>query len=146
MKTILIFVLTMLLTGRPAFAKDGDLDPSFGRGGKVTTDFSGNWDFANAIAIQSDGKIVAAGFSQQVDTPHGVLARYNTDGGLDLTFGIDGKVSTGFFAQHGFGTVLIHPDGKIVVLGAGTSGGLRSGFIVRYNSDGLLDFTFGNLG
>src|SRR5262245_40552649 len=144
MKAIPIFVLTMLLTGRPAFANDGDLDLTFGRGGKVTTDFSGNWDFASAVAIQTDGKIVAAGFSQQVDPPHGVLARYNTDGGLDLTFGIDGKVSTGLFAQDSFGTLLIQPDGKIVVLGAGTSGGFRSGFIVRYNSDGLLDFTFGN--
>src|SRR5262245_4679591 len=109
MKTILIFVLTMLLTG-PAFAKDGDVDPSFGRGGKITTDFSGNWDSATALAIQSDGKIVAAGWSQKGDIVHGVVARYNPDGALDLTFGIDGKVSTGAIEADSFNAVAIQSD------------------------------------
>src|SRR5262249_11256642 len=75
----------------------GDLDPTFGNGGKVTTGFSGN-DIATCVAIQSDGKIVVGGTSTD---PAGnsdfALARYNTDGSLDPSFGFNGKVTTDFF-------------------------------------------------
>jgi uncharacterized delta-60 repeat protein len=76
----------------------GDLDPSFGNGGKVVTDFSSNEDGASAVAIQSDGKIVVGGTSTaQRGNPDFALARYNTDGSLDSSFGLNGKVTTDFF-------------------------------------------------
>ena len=59
MKKLLSLALTVL--GLPAIAADGDLDLTFGSGGRVTTDFAGFVDAANALAIQADGKIVAAG-------------------------------------------------------------------------------------
>ncbi len=75
---------------------DGSLDTSFGTGGKVTTDFASDNDGAYSIAIQPDGKIVAAGFAVINGKSNFALARYNTDGSLDTTFGTDGKVTTQF--------------------------------------------------
>src|SRR5215467_730525 len=65
-------------------AADGSLDPSFGSGGKVTTDFSGRADFAHALAIQSDGKILLAGGTDAPGSAQNfALARYNPNGLLD---------------------------------------------------------------
>ena len=79
---------------------NADADPgvAFDFDGRVRTDFNGSIDEANAVVVQPDGKIVAAGFAV-VDgsTTDFGLARYNTDGSLDLTgFGAGGKVTTAF--------------------------------------------------
>src|SRR5262245_49687801 len=71
----------------------GALDPTFGSGGKVTTDFGGVLDQAASVVIQPDGKVVAAGVGGFVDF---ALARYNANGTLDPTFGSGGKVTTDF--------------------------------------------------
>jgi uncharacterized delta-60 repeat protein len=130
------------------YNSDGSLDPGFGSGGIVTTDFSGRDDEAYASALQSDGKIIAAG---RTTTPESLgffaLARYNTDGSLDPTFGMDGVLTTSFlpndssFAE----TIVIQPDGKIVAGGGNfvVEDGLM---FARYNSDGSLDPTFGTGG
>ena len=129
-----VFLVAALLLGVPltrGLAADGDLDPTFGHGGRVTTDFSLN-DRANAVAIQADGKIIAAG--------SGVgglltLARYNADGTLDSTFGDNGKVSeAGGIAFD----VVIQPDGKIITIAS--TGNL---VMLRYNPDGSPDKSFG---
>ena len=79
---------------------DGSLDVTFGVGGKVITDFSGLLESAEALAIQSDGKIVAAGLVSQGRTSSDFrLARFNPNGSLDTTFGIDGKVITDFLGR-----------------------------------------------
>src|SRR5262245_721285 len=69
----------------------GDLDPTFGNGGKVITDFANgsgfNSDGASAVAVQSDGKIVVAGGSDG----DFALARYTSAGFLDPTFGSGGR-------------------------------------------------------
>src|SRR5882724_8521334 len=72
----------------PASLHAGDLDPTFGTGGTVATDFGG-FDSAHATAIQSDGKIVAAGIAvvQGGIASDFALARYNPDGTLDASFG-----------------------------------------------------------
>src|SRR4051794_32776720 len=76
-----------------AFAVPGDLDPGFGGDGTVETHFSEGVDFANAVAIQADGKIVAVGGE---DLSSGfALARFNPDGSPDTSFDGDGKVTTG---------------------------------------------------
>src|SRR5262249_61222974 len=76
---------------------DGTLDAAFGTGGKTTTDFFGNSDQVSAIGIQSDGKIVAAGFAANCNVGNDfALARYTTAGALDSTYGMGGKVTTDF--------------------------------------------------
>ena len=90
--------LAAILAVVPARAASGDLDPTFGVGGKVTTDFASGSDFASGVALQSDGKLVAAGTTEP---PGGVgtdlaVARYNADGSLDPSFGGDGRVTTDF--------------------------------------------------
>src|SRR5919201_1773838 len=104
----------------PARAAAGHLDPTFGGDGKVTTDMSGGFDGANAVAIQGNGKIVAAGGIGGAGGRFGI-ARYDTDGTLDTTFGGDGTVTTKFTekknppAFDGAAGVAIQSDGKIVV-------------------------------
>src|SRR5262249_19285229 len=129
---------------------DGSLDPSFGAAGKLTSDFFGNWDQANGVAIQPDGKIVAAGTAGHTtssSTLDFALARYNPDGSLDPTFGSSGKQTTDFFGNQdsAFGLV-IQPDGKIVLAGYAHHGDdtSTSDFaLARYNIDGTLDSGFG---
>jgi uncharacterized delta-60 repeat protein len=123
------------------YRHDGSRDPSFGGDGRVVTNFFGYDDIAFDVVVQSDQQIVAAGV-----TGFGVfaLARYNPDGSLDLSFGGDGKVTTDIAPglDEGLGAAL-QPDGKIVVVG--TAGGQigRRFALVRYNTDGSLDTTFG---
>ena len=125
------------------YLPNGTLDNTFGMGGKVTTDFFGNFDQIEAIAIQSDGKIVAAGLAITGTFFDFALARYNTDGSLDITFDGDGKVTTNFF---GFSDeimgIAIQCDGKIVVAGRAFDGTIDNIALARYNSDGGLDTTF----
>ncbi|HSB10092.1 MAG TPA: delta-60 repeat domain-containing protein [Blastocatellia bacterium] len=131
------------LAGRRAA---GELDPSFGNGGKVVTDFSGNDDGASSVAIQPDGKIIAAGTSTaQGGTPDFALARYNVDGSLDASFGSNGKVTTDFFQDGDFlHAVAIQEDGRIVAAGSAMEPGAGSEFaLARYNPDGSLDTSFG---
>ena len=143
---VLLLVVGMGLVRGVAYAADGDLDPSFSAGGKVTTDFFGSPDMANGVALQLDGKIVVAGGTEQSGPAQDfALARYNPDGSLDPTFGAGGKVTTEFFGGDDVARdVAIRPDGKIVAVGATQLDGVTHDFAVaRYNSDGSLDFTFG---
>ncbi|MET0625057.1 MAG: Calx-beta domain-containing protein [Pyrinomonadaceae bacterium] len=126
-------------------ASQGSLDTTFGTGGRVTTDFGPSVDTAEGVAIQADGKIVVVGTSFDAEDPFGdrdtdfALARYNTDGSLDTTFGTGGKVKTDIFGSPDLATdVLIQPDGKIVVVGS--SHGLS---VARYNTNGSPDTSFG---
>ena len=75
------------------YNSDGTLDATFGGGGKVMTDVSA-WDVAYGVAIQADGKIVVAGSSRSQG--RFALARYDSDGTLDASFGVNGKVETDF--------------------------------------------------
>src|SRR5438046_1827199 len=75
-------------------AQPGSLDSTFGNGGIVTTDFGGLDDFAISAAIQSDGKLVQAGYSRNGSDYDVAVVRFNSDGGLDATFGSGGKVTT----------------------------------------------------
>jgi uncharacterized delta-60 repeat protein len=127
------------------YNSDGSIDNTFGSGGKVTTNFgAGSFDRCTAMAIQSDGKIVLAGYSQTGGNRNIALLRYNTNGTLDSTFDIDGKVITDIANDETCNAVAIDANGKIIVGGSVTSGtSTHSDFlIVRYNSDGSLDNTF----
>jgi uncharacterized delta-60 repeat protein len=125
---------------------NGSLDTAFGNNGKVITDF-GN-DSAKSIAIQSDGKIVVAGVNYNGSSVNFALVRYNTNGSLDTTFDLDGKVTTNYNGSSCHANSLaLQSDGKIVLVGDARNGSGFQGFAaMRYNTDGSLDTTFGTNG
>lgn len=131
------------------YASDGANDRGFGSEGSVVTDITPNADLAFAVALQADGKIVAAGVGGVVGMlrkdPTAIVTRYEADGSIDPTFGRDGVVSTDITpSDDRILAIAIQPDGKIVA--AGTSGGYDTPFITRYRPDGALDPTFGDDG
>jgi uncharacterized delta-60 repeat protein len=142
-RVVVVFACALIVTSAsPAYAAPGDLDTSFGGDGKVITNFTRRFDAAAAVAIQADGKIVTAGGAGFSNTKF-ALARYNTDGTLDTTFGGDGRVTTNFTAvEDSASGVAIEADGKIVAAG-GTAGRGGRFALARYNTDGTLDTTFG---
>jgi uncharacterized delta-60 repeat protein len=130
---------------------DGTLDTSFGVGGIVTTSFPGQGSYAFDVALQPDGRIVAAGTdfvnfsSQQSSNTDFALARYLPDGTLDTSFGSDGKVTTDFqLGNDDAFSVLIQPDGKLVAVGSAIDIVKFYDFAAaRYLPDGTPDDTFG---
>jgi uncharacterized delta-60 repeat protein len=138
--TLVVFFLCLFNSQSSAWAADGDLDTSFDTDGKRTASFGASDDVGRAVAIQSDGKIVMAGYSGS----DFAVARFNTDGSLDTTFSGDGLQTTDFNSRTdiAFG-VAIQNDGKIVVVGFSNSVSTGNDFAVaRYNTDGTLDTTF----
>src|ERR1051325_1633392 len=124
-------------------AADGDLDPTFGDGGKVMTSLVPGGGIGH-IAIQADGKIVVVGSAMDSNGEQFRIARYNPSGSLDTTFGNGGSVITDFQVTYASaGSVAIQTDGKIVVSGDAS---LEWGLLARYNTDGSLDETFGTGG
>lgn len=135
---------------------DGTPDTNFGYYNAGTTDTVFNYNtnaFANDLAIQSDGKLVVAGYvTPRRDSVLGksgsVLVRYTTDGMLDVTFrgqaptdifGTGGVVTTDFFPS----VVAIQSDDKIVTAGSVYHGSSSDDIaLARYNVDGTLDVTF----
>ena len=112
------------------YNSDGSLDTSFGGTGKVIIPVGNSGDYANSVAIQSDGKIVAAGESfTNTDTEFAVV-RVNSNGSLDTTFNGTGKVVTDTIGNSA-ATVAIQADGKIVAAG-GYSDEIFGFVLVRY--------------
>jgi len=97
---------------------DGSLDATFGAGGTVTTSVGGGAGIAG-VALQPDGRIVAAGWSFPPGSPYNrfALARYNPDGSLDATFGAGGTVTTAIGQAAGASTVVLEPNGEIMAVG-----------------------------
>ena len=125
---------------------NGVLDNSFGEDGIVTTQVGTSNCFAQSIAIQKDGKIDIAGSAIIGGNYNITLIRYNDDGSLDNNFGNDGIITTQI-GKAGFAySVLIQDDGKIVAAGYTLIGSNDEFALVRYNSDGTPDNTFGTDG
>lgn len=131
------------------YLPDGQIDTSFGQGGKAITQFEQASDQVYALALQDDGKIVAAGSASfPGDTGQDfAIARYRTDGTLDPAFGIAGKVSTPFGSfganELAYAVVLqrFGDEQRIVAVG-----GEGTFIAARYTSMGLLDPNFGDGG
>ena len=121
------------------FTSTGTLDPTFGAGGRVTTDVGSQHDAVNGLALQPDGKIVAAGVADNGPPSNFVVVRYDTSGTPDPGFGIGGKVFTDFGGPDGAADVALQPDGKIVAAG----GDPTHIAIARYNANGTPDALFG---
>lgn len=129
---------------------DGSLDSSFGTGGKFTCDFFTWNDGITSLAIQPDGKIVAAGYatSQAGDFDFAAI-RVTPSGVLDTGFGTGGKTTINFSgAMDQANGIALQTDGKIVLAGtAWANGSSDSDFgVVRLNADGTLDGGFGSGG
>jgi len=127
-------------SGRP-----GNLDPSFGTGGVVATDYGLFADFWN-VALQSDGRIVVGGHIK-FDF---ALVRYAPDGKPDADFGSEGMVTTDIGGMDDVNAVAIQPDGGIVAVGqitvmANSPDGADFA-LARYTHDGKLDPSFGSGG
>ena len=122
----------------------GDLDLSFAVGGHALTDIAGDIDQAEAIAVQPDGKAVVAGNATVGGSAALAIVRYNVDGSLDTSFDGDG-VRTDVFGDQmvEVADMALQDDGKIVVVGTAGSGDQSDYAIVRYDTDGSLDTTFG---
>ena len=141
---------------------DGTLDPSFGGTGAVTTSFNNLNNDARAVAIQTDGKIVVGGHEQITGYPsfesEFALARYNTNGTLDTTFGKGGLVTSKFALPKGYvpydniWSVALEPNGEILAGGNGDGvsqfGGkpIQAFTLALYRANGQLDTSFGTGG
>lgn len=127
---------------RSAAAGGNFLDPGFDGDGRVIIPVPGINEIGREVAIQPDGKLVIVGYDhwRSSDDNDAILARVKPDGSLDGTFGNGGVVtatlSSGDDAAY---AIAIQPDGKIVTAGAISS----TAAVVRYNTDGSLDDTFG---
>lgn len=135
-------LFALLACAPSAWAQTGGLDPSFGSGGRVSTNFGVGEDIARALTRLPDGRFVAAGYAQ---TPEGyafALARYTSGGTLDATFGTAGTLSltfgTGINRAY---AVAQGPDGTLIVAGQ-VPGGTPDFGVARLLPDGSLDTTF----
>ena len=137
---VLLFAFFLSRTVLASFG----LDSTFGTNGNVVTSF-GNEAIAQSIALQSDGKSVVVGYANNGSYDNWATVRYNTDGSLDTSFGVNGKVVQDFGYPNRINAVALQQDGKIVV--AGTHGGVATLWTVgRYNPNGSIDTTFGTNG
>ena len=145
MKTLrhaLVFISALLGTSS-LHAAPGDLDLSFGGGGKVTTAIGTGGDFGYSVIQQADGKLVVAGSSWNGSNADVALVRYNADGPLDTGFDGDGIVTTAIGAANDYAqSVIQQADGKLVVAGYSWNGSNDDVALVRYNTDGSLDTGF----
>ena len=132
------------------FTDTGGLDPTFDGDGVTTTDLTWDYDQANRVVLQPDGKIVVAGeagFSGATYSGDFGVVRYLVDGNLDTSFGDDGKVLTNFTERDVATGLALDADGRIVAVG-GTNlhnqpGARPSYALARYLPDGTLDPAFG---
>ena len=126
---------------------NGSLDTSFDTDGKVMTDFSAHGASALSLAICSDQKIIVGGYDDNGTDDDFALARYNSNGSLDTSFGTGGKVTTDLGGYDSINSVAIVSGDKIVAVGQGGSDDARLDFILAcYNTDGSLDTGFGTSG
>jgi uncharacterized delta-60 repeat protein len=129
--------------GLTRYTVRGRLDRSFGRGGKVVTDVDSGTGAAE-VAIQPDGRIVAAGTTYRGTRTDLALARYHPNGTLDRSFGAGGRVVTKVGEGDSYPSALVaQPDGKLVVAGIAHATRHDDFALVRYTRDGRLDPSFG---
>jgi uncharacterized delta-60 repeat protein len=130
------------------YNSDGSIDAGFGIAGKTKCDFNGMHDDILAVALQPDGKIIAAGVAGNPQlTGDFALVRLNTDGTPDTSFSNDGKTNFNFGTGAALGTAMaLQPDGKIVISGYTADGNDNDFALARINSNGELDSAFGNYG
>lgn len=139
----LVVLAGLLSAGGASAAVPGELDSSFGIGGKVQTPF-GPESYAGGVAVQSDGKILVVGTPQESEGFS--IARLLSNGSPDPSWGEGGVVTTPLGKFASAFDVAVQPDGKIVVVGEAPGAKNEDFAIVRYLSNGKLDPGFGEGG
>lgn len=126
---------------------DGILDTTFGNNGIMITPIGSSQDLCHFLTIQSDDKIVLSGSADNGSNFDVAIARFNTDGSPDNSFDADGKVITDLSNgnEEGYSTI-IQQDGKIIIGGYRGNVSNPDFFIIRYNSNGTIDSSFGTNG
>ena len=134
------------------FLPSGELDPAFGVGGLVLSDFNALSDFANAVALQGDGKILVVGSSGNNLARDVSLARFTSEGFLDVNFGVDGKVLYDFEDGYGQASSVIL-DGNHIIVGGSWSDywewsidKTTEAVLIRFTSEGAQETSFGTDG
>lgn len=136
------------------FQSNGKLDSSFGNNGKHIIDYNQNEDALYSLALQPDGKILAAGKADinGISTPMMTLLRFNSDGFIDSTFGENG-MAFGEFGDRfsGANSLVVEQDGRIDVGGfaytPSTSDSATDDFaLAQFNTDGSLNSGFSDTG
>lgn len=131
------------------YLTDGSLDSSFNSDetpGYIISSFGTNSQ-AYDLAIQSDGKIIVSGYATTSGIKKIVIARYNSDGTLDTTFGSsNGYTLTSIGSSVTTQGLAIQSTGKIIVAGYATISGVQKIIVARYSSNGIIDTTFGTNG
>ncbi|WP_308379999.1 calcium-binding protein [Streptomyces sp. ISL-43] len=131
--------------GVARYLPNGSLDTTFSGDGMVTADFGGT-EFGNAVAVQPDGKILAAGSGGAGFA----LLRYNADGSPDSGFGTGGRTSVGFPGDGGIAYAMaLQQNGKIVLAGRAddpNSSEANDFGLARFNTNGTVDTGFGGDG
>lgn len=129
------------------YRSNGGLDTTFGIGGKQVTDVGRSFEGVHSIAIQSDGKILVAGWTYLGSNYRSVVVRYDANGMMDSAFGDQGIQKFDFglhFAQTD--RVALTSDGKILVIGHGFDHGSNFVVVVQLKTDGTIDASFANDG
>jgi uncharacterized delta-60 repeat protein len=127
----------------------GTLDTTFGTNGIAYADFTNGMDTANAIALQSDGKVIMAGYSQASNSyRNSSFSRFNSDGTIDTTFGIGGKAIIDLAPNAGdqIGEIHILDNGSILATGSVQDSSGFSFSLAKLTATGTLDTSFGNNG
>ena len=139
--------IAVISSSAVAFGQAGHLDSTFGTGGIFTTNFTQvDVTIDNAVAIQSDGKIVLGGTTPMGSSQAAALLRLDSNGTLDPSFGTGGIVNSDFGLELGatVTAVVIQPNGQILAAAVGVF--LNEGSVGRFNADGSVDTTFGTGG
>jgi len=130
------------------YKANGGIDSTFGSNGRSIGPVGTQANYIECIILQPDGKIIAIGNSYNQINSDFVLLRYNNNGTIDSSFGVSGKVITavGLYDDYAY-KAAIQSDGKIVVAGSSVDSTYVSAFaVVRYNTNGGIDSSFGKNG
>jgi uncharacterized delta-60 repeat protein len=129
------------------FNKDGTPDTAFSADGVVTFNGTANGeDSGNAVAVQTDGKIVVVGQSSNGVDNDVIVLRYNANGVLDTTFSTDGVVIYDGGNNDRGRAVAVQADGKIIVVGQSSNEADNDVIVLRLDANGSLDPAFGTGG
>lgn len=130
------------------FSEDGRLDPEFGNDGFVLVDFNGDDDAARCLMVLQNDRILLGGYARNGAGSDLAMVRLTPDGGLDATFGTDGKVDLPIGAgEDWIEGIALDSSGRIAAAGfAASTGGIRDWLVARFTADGVLDSSFGTAG
>jgi uncharacterized delta-60 repeat protein len=138
--------LALGLCAGTVLAAPGDLDTTYGVGGKATVDFGGK-EVATSMALQPDGKILVGGETDKAGTVDQLVVRLlDPQGTLDPSYGQGtGGSRLNFGAADGTGAIALQPDGRIIVAGQAGTGSIESDVTITrlLNPEGTLDLSFG---